>query len=590
MRQEPQLPLNLMGAAGMPKAIAQVHVKEVPVRQEAPKGINMAMRLAYLPFITKECHAHSMNNFRRFVAFYNAAVRDTNMATRKHNSAVRAHLQTIQDPVVHRYIALFEERSEELGVWEYNQAAMEACSKYGLIITLKKVQTVKPATEQYFSLFLYEYSTQVNDSTNRRIKYYPTKTLRPLPPMDLNSRSITRIKRPELCADGEPDVYSLPVCKDSVINHRNRLQEAGILINYCFRGSYRGVHVQINPHILVFFDAETEKLTGTVNQYIANDRAEVFNNVLVSTRPSKRVEKSKPGKPICVDKVSAEPTAFTLQEQPRGDIYQITRFCRIEKSSPGGAAEMLNVEENKHSAALKDLIIDPDELCQGLASGKYDDYKPLDQVVFDIEAFKNGTLTNEEFVTVWVQNFLKLTAARLYRGRRDNYPGAWYNTYTHLITQLSKNGKYQSKYNMATWYPEYTWRIGWAAKWFERESRKAKKLISPDHPSRYFNVYRKGRACVGFAYTGQKWKERELKADPEKKLKLQADKEALKIKARSSDTRKFEAKIQDHFIGKITMDQLFDYLDKNLPQQYMVKAMEAISKRAEKIGLKISFA
>lgn len=580
MKQDPQQSLNFM-AAGMPKAIAQVATPK-PLSERPEPKLEFGS-LAYLPFITKECYGLTMNAYRRFVARYNERVYAANKERTKHNNTVRAYLDAAQDPVVFRYISLFDEQHENLGVWDYNQAAKEACEKYGPVIMLRKIQTVKPASEQYFSLFLYVYSLQMARSTERIIKFYPTKTLRALPPIDLNAYTMTKVKR-------EEGVYSLPVCKDSVINHRLRLQEAGILVNYTYRGSYRGVHLHVNPEILAFFDSETEKMTASENQLLKEEKAEVLGDVLVITRASKRVKKSKSVAPICVDKDSASPRSFTLQEQPIGVFYKNTPLCSVGRISPGAAPEMLNVDENKHSAGLKALIIDPHDLCLGLASGKYDDYKPLDQAVFDKEALDNGTMTNEEFVTIWVQNFLKLAASRLYRGRRDNYPGAWYNTYTHLLTRFSRNGKYQSKYNMAMWYPEYTWRIGWASNWFARESRKAKKLIVPDHPPRYFNAYRKERGCVGFSFTGKKWKERELKADPEKKLKLQAEKEAKVIKARSSDTRKFEAKLHDHFIGKITMDQFFDYLDKNLPQVYMVKAMEAITKRAEKIGLKISFA
>lgn len=573
--------LNLLGNPGLPGAIAQLYKPELPPRPE-PQPLPLNGPLAYLPYINKEAYALSMKAYRRYVAKYNTRVHKANKDRLEHNKKVVAHVMAAQDPVIFKYIEMFSAQNAHLGPWEYNRAALEACEKYGPIIALDKIQTVKPNSEQYFSLFLYVYGLQVQRSTDRVVQFYPSKNVRPLPPFEVNARNIARIKR-------EGDVYSLPVCKDSVINHRERLQEAGVLVNYAFRGSYRGVHLQINPEILVFFDLETGKLTGTDIQSLMNDRTEELPDVLVSTRTSKRIEKSKRGKSVCVDKDAALPRAFTLPEQPSRDIYQNTALCNVEKKSPGAAAEMLNFEENKHSAALKALIIDPETLCAGLASGKYDDYKPLDQAVFDTEVYGNGTLTNEEFVTLFVQNLLKLVASRLYKGRRDNYAGAWHNTYNHLLTQFGRNGRFQAKANMASWYPEYLWRVSWAKTWFERESRKAKKAIVPDFISRYFNVYRKGKQCVGFAYTGQKWKERQLKLDPEKKLKQQAEKEAQRLKARSSNMRKYEAKMQEYFIGKITIDKMFDYIEKNLPLEYMTKATETIIKRAEKVGMKVSF-
>jgi hypothetical protein len=590
----------LLPFAGIP---AQVTTPQ-PNLQETPSN---GMPMAFYPYLYKECQGAIMANYRRYISAYNQEVKTRNRFILKHNQDVRDFLAECQDKALIKLHECFEGLNPDLNVHQYNARAWAACNAHGPVVFLKKIRKVRTPLQQTFSLIVYNYSTQLATHSQRR-KRYPVKTLTNIPAIDLNAYLLTRIK-----CDKESDVYSLDYCPETVRNHRQILEEAGVLVNYVYRGSYRGVHVHINPEILVFFDAESEKYTGTENQLFTCASGKDFGEVLVVTGSSKEEKESKPRKSVCVNKVPghtpapnkpqghlAVPGHSLATPSPQGHHTAITgsppsagKASALEKNSPGaGAADAQNVVDNPHSDALRSIIQDPVSLANELTAGNFDNYKPLEYNELAKEVQGNGNLSREEFAAFFVQIMFKYSAATLYHGRRDIYAGAWFNAYKHWLDHkfTLPNGAKQTKSNMLAWYQEYIWRINWAKTWFDRESRKSKKILQPSPPPVYFNSHRKLKACLAFQFTAEKWKTRLDKQDPELKLQRMAAKEAIRLKERSSNMRKYDAKMAEYFANKITIDGLFTYIERNLPAEYHEKAIQDLQSRAAKVGLKVFLA
>lgn len=566
------------------------HLGKLPAH--APEQENKTPQKAFKPVID---FATTMANYRRYVAQDTKRANEYNKAIRAHNKTVKAHMASEQDPAKIAYHFQFESLNAGLSYLEFNEAAFKACELYGPIVKMQYEPTIKYAQEQTFGTLLHLYCKQV-ESNNALRELYPTRVLDQLPPLDLNSLLVTKIKR-------EEGVYSLNVCKETVRAQRRRFEEKGVLVEYVYRGSYRGVHVRINPQILAFFEAREQKKSLIENQSLTSKSAKQFTDDLVITRTLKRVEKTNRQESDSVDKVSAEPTAQS-QEPYRpaakageemndevGKINGITPLCKVEKTgsdSPGGGENYVKISD---SEALLLEVVEPYEFAANLTRGDYDNYRPIDYGVL-LREVNHGSLTRDEFFALWLQEMFKIMAMLLYKGRRDIYAGNWYNAYNHWAVNkfnLPKGGK-QSKNNMLAWREEYIWRIVWAANWFDKQRRISKNPnLGPQYPTIYLNTHRTLKECVGFEYTAEKWKVKVnkilSKTDPEVILKNKAEREAQKLLARRSHLTKFETIIDEHFKGRKTQDQMFNYIADNLPPEYLDKATATIIERAKRVGL-----
>ncbi|MFL9844711.1 hypothetical protein [Flavobacterium rhizosphaerae] len=546
--------------------------------EELPEGIP----IAYLPAITNECHALSMQAYRRHISVYNRKVRVANDKTEKHNFTVEQHLAKAQDlELIGKFQEMFHHRNASKGVWEFNAAVDEACAQYGPILTKARIQTVKAATEQFFSTFLYEYSVQLNRRNTVHLKYTPVRQPEPIPPLDLNSYRITQIKR-------EEGIYSLPVHKKTVANHRQRLHEAGVFVNYTFRGSFRGIHVHINPEILAFFDIETQKLTRTEIQPLTGVSGKKLPECSCGTGATIRPEKSKNAVGAFVDKVPAKPAPSTGQEQDRSTVLGTSK-----ENSPGGAArKVLNVPENPESKALKSLILNDNEFCERLARGRYDNYAPLDPAQLEREVKSgNGTMTNQEFVNLVLQCILSFSAHKLYPGRRNISIGCWINTLSHMRNQfILKHGSFQNKANMLSWYYEYMDAIAHAARWVaSQKPQKTKKLFIP-WPSIYFNHNSKPGMGVNIRGAIKLSQDSKKRSGIEPKMKQAARKMAEKIVHKRTSEEKFKAVMDDFMAGRKTTDQLLQYVQRNIPD-YLDKVRDEYARRLQNAaGVKTYYA
>jgi len=536
--------------------------------------------------------AASMTNYRRVAAQDRAMVKKYNKEVITHNKTVKAHMATENDPAKITYSIQFAALNKDLGVMEYNEAAQKACDLYGPIIKMHREQYLVYAYEQTFSAMLYMYSKQL-EARNTLRENYPMRVLEPLPPIDLNARNITKMKR-------EEDVYSVDVCTATVRSQRQIFERKGVLTDYVYRGSKSGVHVRISPEILVVFDANAPKKSGLENHALTLGNSKELQDNFVSSRSLKRVEKRKPHETVSVDKVQAEPAAQSQDHAmpqaegsaEKGSIGKsngVTPLRNVAKSgsdSPGAAAENVKVSD---SEVLRNEIELPYEFATNMASGMYDEYRPIDFEVLRRESIRGESLSADQFKALFVQMLFKIIASQLYQGRRDIYQVEWQRAYENWMKNKFKTpgGLTYTKATIFSYLDEYIWRINKARNWFEARRRKDPAKGTPQYPSFYLNTHDK--EGVRFETTYKFWDDHyqklQQKIDADSQLKRRAELDKQKRKARNSDRRKLDAAVKKHFSGDMPLAQLEDYVRKNLPAEYMLELVNIFIERAKKIGI-----
>jgi len=124
------------------------------------------------------------------------------------------------------------------------------------------------------------------------------------------------------------------------------------------------------------------------------------------------------------------------------------------------------------------------------------------------------------------------------------------------------------------------WRIGWAVKWF------VKNEFAPLFPFDYLDMTRKTSKEVGFEYTKSKWNEHLRAIEKYDALKKKQQTNASKRKLAINHAKKCETALNRFFKDKITYTQLFDFVEQNLPKQYLEKLPSLILKKSLEVNQK----
>ena len=523
--------------------------------------------LACYPFINKEAMAMTMDNYRLFVSDYNKKIIATNSDIKKYNVAVEKYKQENADKltdVQREFSKLFVKHNywkKDKKTKEYNQAVDDFNSTYGMLHKKATFKTIKYATEIIFQQMVYLYSVQLSKATTEYIKL-GVSNVSPVKQMNINAWHIASIKRNE--------IQAVDVCTATIRNHRERLEEAGILVDYMFRGHKSGLKMNINSQILVVFDAFSNRFSNTENQALTSQTCKDFTHNKEATRTYKtnikKIENGKADFPI-LGTPSAVSLSVFLQEHPTQD----------EKVQTSGAAENVKISKNL-SDNLENSILHPQELAEKLSAGNFNNYQRIDKEILYKEA-NYGTLTREEFNQLIIQEIF-CNAAKLYRGKTV-YVGSWKKAINSYLEELfwSNNGNGKFLYNKALMVDklqEILWRINNAQRWF------IKTKINPLFPSNYFDFSRTEKKEIGFEYTKLAYKNhlKYLENKPKQVQKLKKNTDLRK--ASINHSKKFEAKLNLFFKNKVSLDELIDYTTANLPGVYMQKLSEVINKLSTK--------
>lgn len=519
--------------------------------------------MAVYPAIIEEAFSATMDNYRKYIASYNFKSQAENELIQKHNTSVIEFCK--QNPlseVQTAFIKVFLSSKKNQNPRAYNEAVNEFCKDYGLIIAKKKIQTVKYATEIVFQNFLHLYNSQLMKRNEKFIKSGITAK-RPIQEFKVNSFLVTELKR--------KDIHSIDICTKTVRNHRQRLEEAGVFVDYHFAGQNRPVEVHINPEILVVLDIKTSKMKSTENKQLKcvywnllPDNNEITGTILNEYQKNENVENISQG-------ITSSGKALTPSH-----LFFSTRAhaSKQENSNQGAGAKIVKVQ-NTLSEKLQNLILHPQELAVNLANGEYMNYKPIDIRYLFKEAF-SGTLTNDEFRELVIQDFFK-SISKIYRFSTP-FAGSWKKAITLYYQNkwIAFTGNSFNKSVLVDEIQQMRWRIEWARKWF------LKNQFPPLFPYDYFDMTRKTSKEVGFEYTKAKWNEHLLSIAKYDALKKKQECNALRRKETINHAKKCETAINRFFKNKVTYTQLFDYVEKNLPKEYLEKLPDLILKKSLK--------
>lgn len=538
---------------------------------------------AVYPAIIEEAFAQTMDNYRKFVAMKNFQCSEENTIIEEHNKKVRLYrkkdkqgqwINNLTDVQI-EYSRLFVENksNKALNPTEYNLKVDEFCKNYGMLVQKRKLVTIKYATELVFQNFLCLYNQQLMVKNKRYMKH-AIVTESPLEAFKLNSWKVTKLKRNE--------VLSLPLCTKTIRNHRERLEEFGILTEYHFNGRNRPVELHINPTILVVKDLQNGKILTAENQCVTPESGKIVpkqnenTRTFINENQIKKVENSTFG-----DKVSLSVGRFIFfTGTPSGNVGNPTE---------GGAAQSVKVSQKSTnipeslSDKLQKLIQDPQELAVNLAEGKCNSYKPIRLEYLEREAY-NGTLLNEEFRELCIQDFFQM-AAKIWKNRTP-YAGSWKKAINQYYQSkfIAFTGNSFNKANIFDEMKSLRWRLLWAMKWYRKNEN-----VNPLFPSDYFDFTRKNSKEVGFEYTKKKFADHLKYKEKAEQLKKKQEANAARRLATINHSKKFETVVNRFFKDKLTLTELYNHVEKNFPPEFSEKLAQKVEEKALKATEKYSF-
>lgn len=514
---------------------------------------------AYWPMMDKKARRMTMDNYRLEVAKKNNAIEAINTEIEKYNAQVEifcaGELNEVQKafaPLFLKNIAL-EEKKCKYEPFEYNQLVEEFNQeKGGLLIKKRKLDTIKYASEMVFENILHLYEKQLTKFTTEYIKF-GSASLKDVIPAEINSYHVTALERD---LDDQTFVYSLNVCHATVRNHRKKLEKAGILTNYEFRGHKKGVRMHISNKILVLFDAKTGKYTNTENQQVIPETCKEFTD-----KDKALLEQS-----ITIDKTENRQADFPDLGTASPDlsfVFYGNIPAQDEKSKLGGRAKNVKISETL-SEKLMEITLADTNFAKRLANGEYFNHQRIDKKHLYDEAH-HGTLTRDEMLEVVTHEFFK-NLSKIYR-QSTPFAGTYQkaiNAFQDRFMATNGNGKFLvHKTVMVDILQKYLWMANKAHRWF------AKTGIRPLNPHDYLDRTRSHKKEIGFDYLEKSYakhlKELETKPIQAKKAAKNA---ALRKKAIDYSNR-FTQKMNAFKRNRITLDELIDYVDKNLPQVFM---------------------
>lgn len=558
-------------------------IVQVPTKHTKPEPITRVERMVFnpntealaplkaiYPLLTAQAEAATMDNYRLFVADYNERIKQLNADNEKINAAVRKNkVDKGLTEVQKTFSDIFIKKNFKKTAKQYNELAEAFNQEYGLVIELKKYQTIKYQTEMVFRQMLHLYCRELSKHTEYFMKLGLAHE-KTIIPYEVNSFHVVELVR--------NNVKSIDICTKTVRNHRDRLEEAGVFCSYQFQGYIRpntktqkqlirGVKMHLNPQILVIFDAKNNNLITSENQRLTPRKGkELPNNNEVTRAFKKNIKKIENGQADFLDKERSIAAGFSFVFYK--DIPQ-----QEAKSKLGGGEKNVKISKTL-SEKLEKSILPEQELAVQLSAGTFNNYTRIDKRYLEQEAY-NGTMSREDFKLLVIQEFFKC-AARLYRDK-NVFVGSWKKAINSYIEKLffTNNGNGLHLYNkslMIEQLDQLMWRLNTAAKWFRKTN------ISPLFPSDYFDFSRVEAKEIGFEYTKKSWinhlKYIETKPAQVFKIKKKADLRKKTI----NHSKKFDVALNRFFKNRLQLSELIEYVDKNLPAEYLQKLSDRLIK------------
>ena len=135
---------------------------------------------------------------------------------------------------------------------------------------------------------------------------------------------------------------------------------------------------------------------------------------------------------------------------------------------------------------------------------------------------------------------------------------------------MANNGNLYHKDLMVDKLQEYRWRLNHASKWFTKHN------VRPLFPNQYLDFTRTNPKEIGFEYTQKAFQKH--KKDIQERISNEnvIILNAKKRKERINYAKKFDLVINRFMNNRLSLNDTFDYIKNNLPEQYRLKFTEKL--------------
>ncbi|MCC4228405.1 hypothetical protein [Zunongwangia profunda] len=506
------------------------------------------------PILTPEDFKQTKINYNKYIEAYNKKVDLDNFKINTYNTKVIAACRNLKKSKdVRMRELIWKEANKEMDPETYNEEVEKYNDKYGYHIRKKVTrQKVKPATREYFMAFLWEYNAQLY----KRKEFRTNPHLQINVPGSLPKYELYPNKILESEYEGAKNLSTSTV--ETIRNHRERLEEAGVLWGYEYHGSTRALKIAFNADILSITDNGKPKSARNGAQTLREEQTKKVRHNNVSSSEPELVNNKYRQKGV----VANAPTSLNCT----GSSTR-TPKKQGEKKIDAGASKRENQEkkfagaksQNELSQILITSLEDKNDLARQLAQLEHKDYKPLDIAIARQEAYY-GTMHPKDFKELAIQDTFKFSNSLF--ETLDVHPGSWNNAYKIWLREMFKNfNGQQLKKDVLLERWQKMIDVLRAVK-----RQQSKKGWIPSYPSRYFDPVRTEKCHNSFAYAYKNFRidEPETSDAEYQKRKINAN----RSKRWNTDLEKARPKIRQFLRGKLDLQKMMDYVKYNCPEVY----------------------
>ncbi len=516
------------------------------------------------PYINGEAYKLAMQHYRAEIKRYNDSLIEANNNIATYNKSIIKKLSSKQ---LEKTLA-FKNQHQRLFVKTYNKKVELFNQQHGNIAPKKRIQKVKFQSEIVFSVILGFYAKQLKQRNGYNLEMQiPTSVAKDkLPALKIDYNKLATHK-----IDG---VQRLDICKKTAQNHIKRLREAGVINNYLFTNSNTPIKCTISPKILVVLDGNVPKSLTTENQFIISKRSKDLHNNSDTTRA------------LSLNKDKIKDSATSSKDIIRSLASQTHNTCvaHAYKNTQKIKSPMVNEPRNheKRSENLRKLLVAPHILAQQLANNEFLNYTPLRYNRLKQENLY-GNLSKEEFKQLVIYDIFK-SSNKLYK-KHTVFAGEWTRTIQKALdTWFLNRGYTLHKETIINKIPQYRWQLEKARKFLLKPNNKHFNLL---YPYQYFNKSRTlSKECGFFGLEQHYLKNITLKIQKIEAQKLENRENNLR-KERLTYLQRAENNIKKYLKGTITHQQLYNYVQDNLPYNWLEQLpslIEKMNKQQQKVA------
>ncbi len=521
------------------------------------------------PYLDSQSIHDAMTKYRKFMFTYNRDVKEKNTDIKAYNSSVVKNIHELT-PKEKQEIYDFRKLNKSLHITAYNELVYQS----NLSNPIHPKRKYKQLLQQYsdtFYVLLFFYTSQLKKRNGKLLEYgKPTSVKKnELPKISINHKDLIDFK-----VNG---VQRLNFSKRSAQNHIQVFVEAGLLLNYQFINKDRPVFANFNPNILSILDGKPPKSQAPENTAFFTNEVQQVHKLKYYTRTPKKVIKNEIKIEDCANSTVGKKCGSMQETTPNN--YKNTSKVGHKKSVgrekiKNLLPEFLKTPEKglkkvqKLSLNFMNRFVDDTELAKQLHDNDYATYKGLPyNYLKRIELYAHE-LTIDEIKTILVQDLVK-SAAKIWKNHENPpFVGDWKKAINTLHKVLFKN--ITTNETLFKKHREYRWKLNFARQWFIRNK------VSALYPSMYFDPTRKSQSEIGFFGLHKIYQKHiEYKKQSEVEKKDSIRKSNLRKKA-INNNKKLNTAVHKYLKGQFTSQQLFDYVEKNLPVSFYEKLITKI--------------